>query len=175
MTLKRRLRQTAVTLVALVALSVASAGALVTPQRELPGTKETPEQPAASLVSGDFRSEGGIQSHAVEYSPAGCVGKSNNPHETVYGYIKGVTQVDCDAFVSELRTTAQLWRLRWWGYEKVGTKGDNTNQWDDQVKASAKYDWCESNRWRTTGDHWSVERGKTYTAHTWRYADVGCR
>jgi hypothetical protein len=115
----------------------------------------------------------------VEFSPAGCVGKSNNPHRTWGGssyIIKGVSQIDCLSYVSSLRTTAQLWRKRWWGYEKVGTKGDNTDPPPGtsarQVKASGVFYGCENNTWRLTSDHWSVENGKTYTASTIRYASV---
>jgi hypothetical protein len=116
----------------------------------------------------------------VELSPAGCVGKSNNPHATNDDYgrriVKGISQIDCTSWVYSLRTTAQLWRKRWWGYEKVGTKGDNTNCCDvRQVKASGTFYPCQNNTWRLTADHWSVEyNGKTYTASTIRYATVAC-
>lgn len=111
----------------------------------------------------------------AEPSPAGCVGKSNDPHKaTTTGGIKGVTQIDCLRSVGRLRTTAQLWRKRWWGYEKVGSKGDNTNYSTWQVKASGNYSTCESNRWRTEGEHWSTENGRTYYAHTMNYNDVSC-
>lgn len=109
-----------------------------------------------------------------EPSPAGCVGKSNDPHKSATGGVKGVTQVDCLRPVGRLRTTAQLWRKRWWGYEKVGTKGDNTNFSSAHVKASGNYSTCQRNRWRTEGEHWSVEGGRTYYAHTMNYNDVTC-
>lgn len=108
----------------------------------------------------------------LDFSPAGCVGKSNNPHKDTYGHIKGVTQIDCLYSVPKLRTTAQLWRKRWWGYEKVGTKGDNTNYNTWQVKASGIFYGCQNNWWRTEGEHWSWEGGKTYYAHTMKYAEV---
>jgi hypothetical protein len=88
---------------------------------------------------------------ALSISPAGCNGKSNWAHKDTGGTIKGVTQVDCLYSVSSVRTTAQLWRDRWWGYEMVGTKGDNTNPNSKQVKASGLYNHCENNKWRTEG------------------------
>jgi hypothetical protein len=117
-------------------------------------------QPAASGLSA-----------AGDPSPAGCVGKSNNPHKTGSN-IKGLTQIDCDDAVDELQTTAQLWRKRWWGYEKVGKKGDQTNHDKFGVKAGGIYGECENNKWRTEGEHWSDEDGVTYYAHTFRYNTV---
>jgi hypothetical protein len=104
-------------------------------------------------------------------SPAGCTGTANNPHITG-GNIKGVTQFDCNYSVYKLHTTAQLWRHRWWGYEKVGTKGDNTNYNVAHQKASAYYYACENNDWRNEGEHWSTEGGITYYAHTMNYEEI---
>jgi hypothetical protein len=109
---------------------------------------------------------------ASSISPAGCQGKSNWAHKEMGGTIKGVTQVDCLYSVSSVRTTAQLWRNRWWGYEMVGIKGDNTNLNSNQVKASGLYNLCENNSWRTEGEHESLESDGDYYTHTMVYAEV---
>lgn len=97
------------------------------------------------------------------YSPAGCKGKSHNAHHTD-PIIKGVGQTKCDILVSELHVTAQLWRLRWWGFQRVGDPGPRTNSWSALVKGSARFNGCENNTWRTTSFHYSIEGGVTYTA-----------
>jgi hypothetical protein len=76
--------------------------------------------------------------------------------------------------VYKLQTTSQLWRHRWWGYEKVGTKGNNINYNIAHQKASGIYSVCESNDWRTEGEHWSTEGGDVYYAHTFKYKTVTC-
>lgn len=115
-------------------------------------------------------------SASAYYSPAGCYGTSHNPHKsnTPGVGIKGVTEFECVNYkVKSLRTRAQLWRKRWWGYEKIGKVGDNTNAPASHVQASATWGPCENNRYRTEGDHWSDEGSDgIFYAHTMKYADV---
>jgi hypothetical protein len=125
-----------------------------------------------SFPSGQVLRASGGRPQGVEPSPSGCFGRSNNPHKDTEGTIKGLTQIDCEIRVASLHTTAQLWRKRWWGYQSVGSIGDNTNATAIQVKASSVYGACENNKWRTEGEHWSTEATGTYYAHTLQYADV---
>lgn len=143
---------------------------LVAEGKEVPeNSTDRASQPAPSTTR---RAAGRLQ--PIRYSPANCIGYSRNPHKstTIADTIKGLTEFECDYFVTSVRTRAQLWRNRWWGFEKVGKVGDNTNDPAKHVQASAKYGNCENNKWRTEGDHWSVEDGETYTAHTMKYKDV---
>ncbi len=138
-----------------------------------PNTAERPEGPLQPIV-GEGTREVGPTEGTRALSPAGCIGKSNNPHQSGWE-VKGVTQIDCNWAVNSLRTTAQVWRHRWWGYEKIGIKGDNTNPWDDQVKASGFGDTaCETNWYRTSGEHWSLEGTTTYYLSTLKNAEVNC-
>lgn len=150
-----------------MSVSVVSAGK--------PVHRPDPESLPETTPLGLQRSYPGYSIEAAYSSPAGCIGKSNYPHQSsVLLGIKGVSQIDCNYAVEKLRTTAQLWRKRWWGYQKVGTKGDNTNYLAYQVKASGYYGACEENRWRLEGEHWSWESSGIYYGHTWAYNDVTC-
>lgn len=121
----------------------------------------------------------------LELSPNRCEGKSNNPHpsRSERGIIKGLTEIKCEGQeVLSLRTTAQLWRRRWWGFEKVGQPGENINtsvDWggnDPFVKATARFPGCETNTWRVSGQHWSVEGNgdKTYHGATAKRMFIRC-
>jgi len=165
----RRLAVVVGTLIVSSAVLFGGAAAHATPASGAGGNASPDVTDVASLQPVGSPS-GGVTTLGV--SPAGCIGKSNNPHKDTYGRIKGVTQIDCLYSVPKLRTTAQLWRKRWWGYEKVGTKGDNTNYNTWQVKASGIFYGCQNNWWRTEGEHWSWEGGTTYYAHTMKYAEV---
>ena len=118
--------------------------------------------------------DGGVSAAAL--SPANCRGKSNNPHYSTGGggQIKGVAQIDCDSAVQTLIVTSQLWKKRWWGWQKAGYKPTITDTWDDQVKASGTYYPCESNDWRTEGEYWSYESGLWYYATNFNPQYVGC-
>ena len=70
--------------------------------------------------------------------------------------------------------TSQLWKKRWWGWQKAGYKSTITDTWDDQVKASGTYYPCESNDWRTEGEYWSYESGLWYYATNLNPQYVGC-
>ena len=128
----------------------------------------TSEEPVYG-EEGDLVVEG-QEGFLVDPSPAGCVGKANNPHKTDTRKIKGVAQTGCNYSVS-LKVTSQLWRKRWWGYEKVGSKGNNS-RYTNLIKASGLFNGCQNNWWRTEGEHWSYEASGTYYRHTMRYNEV---
>jgi hypothetical protein len=166
----RRLLQV---VVALIAFALASVGVGVA-NAEQASEKDTGSS-ADSVKSdrGALKKSGGQGEALAAPSPAGCVGRANNPHKTGNS-VKGVTQTDCLEPVPRLRATSQLWRHRWWGYEKVGSKGNNTNYNSWQVKASGLFSPCQTNSWRTEGEHWSYETSGTYYFHSMKYADVSC-
>jgi hypothetical protein len=125
-----------------------------------------------------FLSNGATRDQGVKFSPAGCVGKVNNPHqstkEPTKGKIKGHAEANCEATVDSLYMKVQLWRHRWWGYEKVGKPGNNTNEDTKHTGASGVFDGCEENDWRTEANGTSVEDGEEYYAHGFKYAAVVC-
>lgn len=145
-------------------------------------SESAPERGSLIEMRSEEQSDSGVSAEqAIVPSPKGCDGWSNNPHRSWdagnHG-VKGVTEINCQGRdVAQLRTTAQVWRNRWWGYEKVGFEGENTNTprdwgWTPMVKASGTFATCQVNSWRTSGQHWSWEYGETYYLETMKHADI---
>lgn len=108
-------------------------------------------------------------------SPAGCYGKANDPHRSydTPKYVKGTAQSQCRVGVDRLGATGSIWRQRFWGWQMMGSRNTNSKgpTWGT-VKASGWWLGCDTGRkWRTVGNHWSVENGRTYTAETFAFRD----
>jgi hypothetical protein len=110
-------------------------------------------------------------------SPSQCRGKSNDPHKasSTDNAVKGFAETSCVANVPYIEVGASVWRKRWWGYEKVGTPGFNSETNWYYRGASGIYRPCEVNRWRTVGQHAVRDvDGEWYSLETIKYADVKC-
>lgn len=129
------------------------------------GALRGPASPEGAVTAGTFP------------SPSQCRGKSNDPHKasSTDNAVKGFAETSCAANVPYIEVGASVWRKRWWGYEKVGTAGFNSEaNWNYQG-ASGIHCPCEVNRWRTVGRHAVRDvDGEWYSLETIKYADVKC-
>jgi len=113
---------------------------------------------------------------SAETSPARCGVSAHNPHFTYYKgqeVIKGVGEATCNYSVPKLYVKAQLWRTRWWGWEKVGYSPPASTTWKSKYKSTAY--WNRSNcsgthNWRTTAYGYSLENGKKYESSRTGYS-----
>lgn len=104
------------------------------------------------------------------------MGQSNNPHKstTEGGIIKGFAFTRCDRAVPLVEVRAEVWKRRWYGYQHVGRDGYAVNRNDRYEGNSGRYSPCETNSWRTVGQHHVYDHDRRdYFAETMRYADVG--
>ncbi|MBB1255466.1 hypothetical protein [Streptomyces alkaliterrae] len=84
-----------------------------------------------------------------------CDFTAHNPHNSHHnpGRTNGEAVVDCKKNQPEIRVTAQLWEDRWWGWDRIGKKGDVTRHNKKKVKANGN-DKCRNNKHRLTGNSW---------------------
>lgn len=111
-------------------------------------------------------------SSSVEYSPAGCTGKTDYPHASPgpinpsYASVHGRTL--CKATVTEVSTTTVLKRLRWYGMQTLST--DTSSGTSTSGSGDAHPHWyCKgagTYSYYGYSNHRSVESGKTYTTST---------
>jgi hypothetical protein len=89
-------------------------------------------------------------------------------HETYNGKpaAKGEVRTQCRYRPAYISKEAQLWEHRWWGFNKVGTRG-TINKANPMTKVQIFGRWeCRNNVFRTTGDGYIVVAGNKYYAST---------
>jgi hypothetical protein len=101
----------------------------------------TPISTAAWAVEGPFppdqvlTASGGVEPQAVVTSPAGCSGKSNNPHKDTEGTIKGLTPTAAQVKASGIYGACEnnAWRTEGehWSTEVDGTFYGHTIRYAD--------------------------------------------
>jgi hypothetical protein len=103
-------------------------------------------------------------------SPSLCEGASDDPHKsTTSGYegrINFHARSNCKVIVPRMKTTAQLWQHRWWGWQRFGAKGviDEANRKSQDTYSNGE---CRNNTFRGTGYHEVMDTDqRTYKAST---------
>lgn len=136
--------------------------------------KDAPEVPSSSLA----RTSGGeVGIMQVIPAPSGCNGYANNPHRSTssptYGQTKGFSTTQCINSVPFIEVKSEVWRSRWWGYERKGVTGHNYQYNGSFQGVSGIWQCCENNTWRTVGWHHVTDGdGVDYYAETMKYADI---
>jgi hypothetical protein len=85
-------------------------------------------------------------------SPSGCIQRADYPHKSTHrpGTADGVVTTKCNRHVPEIAQTAQMWETRWWGWDRIGTKGV-VSRFEVAIVSSTAWDWCKKNTVRVTG------------------------
>lgn len=123
----------------------------------------------AAAHQGVYRSKGAAaMSTPVPVSPSGCYQRVDNPHRSLHkGWIAGELTTQCRNPVPEINQTAQLWEQRWWGWDRVGSKGAKHAFWKRYLKSWAKVT-CRNSHLKTTGTGYVVDLdGSHYYASTY--------
>ncbi|MBB6170422.1 hypothetical protein HNR23_000482 [Nocardiopsis mwathae] len=119
--------------------------------------------PTTSLGPADTRAPTGI-------SPAGCVGKTHDPHRSshVRGTVNVVADTRCRSSVPSVGVSTVLHRSRWYGWQKRGESGLKTERSSRSVEANAGSPRCvgDTHDWLGSSYHESVEDGTTYVGRT---------
>jgi hypothetical protein len=94
---------------------------------------------------------GAVSPH-VAVSPSGCTQKTDYPHKSTHrpGSADGVLRSECNGHIPLIAQTAQMWETRWWGWDRIGTKGVVSRFEVKRVESTA-WSWCKKNTVRTTG------------------------
>ncbi|HEX4493706.1 MAG TPA: hypothetical protein VH914_21055 [Acidimicrobiia bacterium] len=100
-------------------------------------------------------------------SPSGCYQKANNPHRSEhFGWIAGEVKTQCRIFVPKISQVAQLWEGRWWGWDRVGTRPNETVYWKRYQSISANVT-CRHSSMKVTGSGSVIDVDEhTYYAST---------
>lgn len=99
--------------------------ASATPSHSAPTSEEiapsSDDSPSGPLTSKQGEGEVGPAA-ALGVSPAGCIGKTNDPHRSshVPGTVNVTALTVCDYNVESLYIQVTLWRSRWYGWERIG-------------------------------------------------------
>lgn len=109
---------------------------------------------------------------AVDFSPAGCVGQTDDPHPSP-GHINPTDasvhgHTDCDFVVSHVDVSTVLKRQRWYGQQTL--ESDYANRWNSNYSDHATPHWnCEGTgiySYYGYSVHTSLENGTTYSIST---------
>jgi hypothetical protein len=101
-------------------------------------------------------------------SPSGCVQQADYPHQSTHvaGTMNGQVRTTCRVYVPRISETAQMWETRWWGWDRIGSKGSVSVIDSKSVTVNAS-DKCRNNTVRVTGSGSVVDvDGRTYYAAT---------
>jgi hypothetical protein len=108
-------------------------------------------------------------------SPAGCAGKTNNPHRSghVPGTINVVGYTKCNYNVPAVKISVTLYRSRWYGWEQRGSSGLQSNANSGYIEKNAASPNCagDVHDWLGTSYHESIESSGTYTSNTSKQVD----
>ena len=138
-----------VALLTLAAPHVAGASAAAAPAPERPhGVSER----AGYRAAPDPGAAGPSTVSTSMVSPSGCIQRADYPHRSTHkpGTADGVLRTTCNWHVPEIAQTAQMWETRWWGWDRIGTKGVIA-RFEIASVASTAWDWCKKNTVRVTG------------------------
>ena len=87
------------------------------------GSGATPLGPVAAYVSHAKAPTASVKAVAPQ-GPSRCFQQANNVHKSLhFGWMAGEVRATCQGFVPHMYHTSQLWQLRWWGGEEIGTPG----------------------------------------------------
>lgn len=100
-------------------------------------------------------------------SPSGCYQQADHPHRSLHlGWIAGEVKTQCRNPVPRITQVAQLWESRWWGWDRVGTKGNKTVYWKKYQPIWANVT-CRHSELKVTGSGTIVDvDDDTYYAST---------
>ncbi len=131
---------------------------------------DAPENPDATAPTTAQLVVEGNRDALADPSPAGCVGKTHNPHRSghVRGTINVVAETGCRVAVPRVGVHVKLYRSRWWGWEKRGDSGFTSRAGTSFVNANAGSPRCvgETHDWLGASYHESTEGGRKYTSTT---------
>lgn len=139
---------------------------VVTPAPDLAGDLITSDGDSVETDVADVSTD--MVSTAV--NPANCIQQANNPHVSTTprenGQVKGEVRTTCAYRIQHLYQTAQLWEKRWWGWDRVGTKGVYDKDFPTTTVQTFGRSSCRNNKMRTTGYGEAKIAGKIYYAQT---------
>lgn len=101
-------------------------------------------------------------------SPSGCFQRADNPHLSKHSHdILGKVWTKCPLGpVPSIHQTVQLWEMRWWGWDRVGTKAQHYD-YSVEYAAAFAHASCRQSLIRSTGSGTVVDvDGHTYYAAT---------
>lgn len=116
---------------------------------------------------------GTIMSHTE--SP--CEGQLHYIHKSSHrpGRMNVGLEATCSKAMDTLHIWAQLWEVRWWGWDRIGTKGKDTQHDVTELIVYAN-DKCRNNYIRATANGWGILNGNIYGEGSGftRYANNPC-
>lgn len=80
--------------------------------------------------------------------------------------MNGEVRATCNTTVPRMYHTAQMWEVRWWGWDRIGIVGTHDRTWVSYGSAFGN-DTCRKNWVRVTGDGFIDDRdGQRYYSNT---------
>lgn len=114
---------------------------------------------------------GGCNLGGTEYSPNDCELSAHYPHPSghavpKYTRINATSDITCGTGlpVTQLSIKNQLWRHRWWGWQKIGAPGSDSNFGRSFIESHANDECGGTFNYRQTAQGSSIEHGRTYRA-----------
>jgi hypothetical protein len=149
----------------ITAAALLAAGILVVGAASPAATAEESESPEQETVNNIIRDPGSGNSTRASAAcgDCDCTVKAHKPHNSHHnpGRTNGEGRTTCKKSQPKIRVTAQLWEGRWWGWDKIGKKGDVTRHKKKKVSAFSNNK-CRNNKHRTTANSWvTFSNGKT--------------
>jgi hypothetical protein len=134
---------------ATASLGLLVAGAPQTASAAAPA--HTAPSPASGTPKAGYQAAPGADPAPNLVSPSGCIQRADYPHRSSHlpGTAAGVVTTTCNQYVPEIAFTAQMWETRWWGWDRIGTRGVVARWGVKQISATA-WDWCKKNTVRVT-------------------------
>ena len=126
--------------------------------------------PAGAATTGAYAprgARGAARPAAAPVSPSGCWQQIDNPHKSKYfGDIAAELRTTCRNPIPEIAQSVQLWESRWWGWDRVGSKGSVHVYWESRVTSWSNAS-CRNSSMRATGSGTIVDLdGDKYYAST---------
>ncbi len=106
----------------------------------------------------------------------GCDLRLDDIHASrhVPGNMNVVFTVSCPLSLPELHIEAQLWEVRWWGWDRIGIRGTESRYNASYAQTNAS-DRCRNNRIRATANGYGIHFGMRYEGpEQRRYANNPC-
>ncbi|MDQ1468422.1 MAG: hypothetical protein QOH10_2837 [Actinomycetota bacterium] len=131
-------------------------------------TVSAPQAGQGSPDRSGYRSWKGTAPAPDVVSPSGCVQKADYPHASSHypGRMNGVVRATCNTWVPRISHSAQMWETRWWGWDRIGTKG-YVNAYNVKTASTEANDKCRRSTIRVTGSGFVIDiDGRSYYAST---------